>query len=315
MDFAILANNWLKTADASPPITQWFQGDIHYHINTSPDDGNADLPTMTLYLRDTGGHDFTCVAGHDYIFDANAYTTSTFLGVNGVEASNNGPHVVGFGMNSLGSFNPGSGLQGHIDSIIAGGGLPMVAHPHWSQDYQEYDMPTLMSNMTNCNLISVFNYYCEITGSWKMGNSESYWDELLTNGKVIYGYAESDSHGTGKIGYTFNMTGASELTLDAFKTALQNGNSYFCYTKVKWASGITITCYRIGGTEAGDTINITTNGGETIQFIGANGSVLQTTSDNEARYTITGTEQYVRTKITNAAGDITWTQPVFVTSN
>jgi hypothetical protein len=38
IDFALLANNWLKTADAYPPITGWYKGDIHYHTTNS--DGN-----------------------------------------------------------------------------------------------------------------------------------------------------------------------------------------------------------------------------------------------------------------------------------
>ena len=272
---------------------------------------------MIGYLRDSGHHDFTCVSDHDYISNANSYTTGMFLGINGVEASgtgsNEGPHVVGLGMSSLGAFSSSGNLQSRIDSIIAGGGLPMIAHPRWSQEYMGYDMHTLLNGMTNCNLMSVFNYYCEVTGTWKNGNSEAYWDELLSNGKVIYGHAESDSHGTGKIGYTFNMVGATALNLTSIKTALRNGNSYFCFVKTKWGAGITITQYRVGGTEPGDTINITTNGGQTIQFIGHNGTVLSTVSGNSALYTIDGTEQYVRIKITNAIGDITWTQPVFVT--
>ena len=258
---------------------------------------------------------FSCVTDHDYISNANAYSTGSFLGVNGVEESDTakGPHVVGFGMSSLGSFTSAGGLQGHIDSAIANGALPMVAHPNWSATTDGYtNLATLMQNMINCNIINVYNYRCERL-SGHNGNSEPLWDGLLTNGKVIYGYAEDDAHGGGDTGYTFNSVGTTNLNLASIKTALQNGNSYFGFTKTKWTQGIAITSYRIGGTKAGDTINITTSGGQTIQFIGHNGDVLSTISSNEARYTITGTEQYVRIKITDAIGDITWTQPVFVT--
>ena len=72
-----------------------------------------------------------------------------------------------------------------------------------------YDMPTLLNNMTGCNLMSVFNWYCQ--DLWGNGNSEAYWDTLLTNGKVIYGYAEDDAHGLGRVGYTYNMVKTSSL--------------------------------------------------------------------------------------------------------
>ena len=39
---------------------------------------------------------------------------------------------------------------------------------------------------------------------------------------------------------------------------------------------------------------------------------MQTTNASSATYTITGYEPYVRVKATNAGGDITWMQPVFV---
>ncbi len=311
VDFALLANNWLKIVDAYPPITGWYDGEIHFHTNTSPDDGGATLATMISSYRDTGGFSFACVSGHNYIFDANQYTTSSFLGINGFEASQ-GPHVVGFDISGLGAVDAGATLQAEIDYINSHGGLPMVAHPHWSQDNQSYDMPTLLNNMTNCNLINVYNRRCERLDL--NGNSETYWDTLLTNGKIIYGYAEDDAHGTGgDMGYSFNMVGATENSVAALRTAFQNGNFYFCRRVAKWGAGITITQYQVWGTEAGDTINITTNGGQTIQFIGHNGTVLSTVSGNSALYTIDGTEQYVRIRATNSIGDITWTQPVFVT--
>jgi hypothetical protein len=266
---------------------------------------------MMGYYRDTGHFDFACIADHDYISNANSYSTGSFLGINGVEASNGGPHVVGFGMSSTGSFTPGSGLQGHINNVISGGGLPMVAHPRWSAEIQSYDMSTFMRNMTNCTLMSVYNRYCERV--YHNGISESYWDELLSASKVIYGYAEDDAHGSGDAGYTYNMVQTSELSAGALKTALQNGNSYFCYSTVKWALGITITDYNVIGTGAGGMINITTDVGQTIQFIGNNGAVLQTVNSNAGSYTINGSEKYVRIKVTNADGDITWIQPVFVT--
>ncbi len=308
-DYALLAQDWLQTEEIVPPIADWFKGSIHYHTTNS--DGSGTVETMVLSYRDSGGQSFSCITDHDYTSDANQYTTGSFLGINGVEASAGGPHVVGLGMNSLGTFTPGGGLQGHIDNIIAGGGLPMVAHPRWSQAEQGYDMPTLLNAMTNCKLIAVFNWYCE-DGYNGLGNSESYWDTLLTNGKMIYGYAEDDAHGTGRVGKTFNRVGTNLLTLSAIKNAFESGNTYFGYNYTRWADGIKITDYSVTDANAGGVISIATTAGETIKFIGNGGSTLKTVSGSSGDYTITGSEKYVRIKVTNATGDITWTQPVFV---
>ncbi len=293
----------------TPDISLWLKGDVHYHTTNS--DGSETVATMVTGYRDTGLHKFSCIADHDYISDASAYSNSTFVGVNGVEASG-GPHVVGFGVSGSGSFSGGTTLQSAIDAINTAGGVPMVAHARWSQENMSYDMPTLLANMTNCNLMSVYNWYCQ--DLWGNGNSEAYWDTLLTDDKVIYGYAEDDTHGLGRQGYTFNRIGlaAADLSLANLKTVLSNGTFYFGYSATKWGNGITVSAYTVTGISDGDTISITTNGATNIQFIGDGGAVLQSTDAASATYTILGTEPYVRVKCTNTAGDITWMQPVFI---
>ena len=200
------------------------------------------------------------------------------------------------------AINYGSTLQAEIDGVRTAGGVPMVAHPQWSHDNMSYDMPTILAAMTNCNLMSVYNWYCQ--DLWGNGNSEAYWDTLLTAGKTIYGYAEDDTHGLGRQGYTFDRVGlaSADLSLANLKTILSNGTFYFGRSVTKWGDGITVSSYTVSGTGPGNTISIATNGATTIQFIGSGGSVKQTTSASSATYTIDGTEGYIRIKATNAGG-------------
>ena len=94
----------------SPPTGDWIQGNIHYHTTNS--DGSETVEAMVTTCRDSGGYAFSCITDHDYISDASPYTTSSFLGINGVEASG-GPHVVGFGVSGtrwfLRRFDPSVG--------------------------------------------------------------------------------------------------------------------------------------------------------------------------------------------------------------
>jgi hypothetical protein len=313
------------TVTAPPAITQWKRGTIHYHTANSYDSGQDVAATITKY-RDSGGNAWTCVTDHDWVTDANLYSSEGFLAIAGVETTQNGPHVVGFGMDTniiLGPYDFGNGMQGHIDHVTAGGGLAMIAHPYWTQ-MQHYmyvgDIPAQLAAMKNCNLIAVYNYYCQ--DGWGWGFAEDYWDQLLSAGKVIYGYAEDDGHIASKIGWSFNMAGASELTVPALKNAMLSGASYFGSTRTQWSQGIVITDFSVTKPAAGGVISVAASGGVgpyTVKFIGNGGTVLKTVEDSSASYTITGTEKYVRIKVAGTPDpyhlnlcDRTWTQPVFI---
>ncbi len=289
------------------PLAEWLMGSIHYHTTNS--DGSESVQTMVTSYRDTGGQDFSCVTDHDYVSNAAQYSNANFLGINGVEASGSA-HVLGLGMNTTGSFTPGASLQAEINNILNGGGLPIVAHPFWSNQYSGYDMNTLIKGMTGCKFIEVFNWYCQDLWSW--GNSEAIWDDVLSDSKLIYATAGDDAHGWGRAGYTYNMVGAMNLSLSDLKTSLNAGDSYACYSTSKWNSGIALTAYTVTGTSAGDTITIDTDVGTTITFIGGNGATLKTVNSDNGSYTLDGNEGYVRIKITNTDGDVTWTQPVVI---
>jgi hypothetical protein len=307
-DFALLTRNWLKYD--LPIISSWLLGCIHYHTTNS--DGRLSLESMVAAYRD-GGDDWTCVTDHDYISDANQYSSGSFLVINGVEATAYGPHVVGLGMSGTGWFYPGCGLQEHINNVVAGGGLPIVAHPHWTDDNLGYhNIVELMSNMTGCKHIEVYNHFCQLF--WGNGNSESYWDQLLSAGKVIYGTVAEDAHDLWETGYTYNAVGARGLNVGDIKTAIENGDSYICFSACRWGRGISITDYNVTGRRAGDSISIQTDTGETIQFLGNGGNILKMVDGNQASYSFGGAEKYVRVKVTNYSGDVTWTQPVFVES-
>jgi hypothetical protein len=49
----------------------------------------------------------------------------------------------------------------------------------------------------------------------------------------------------------------------------------------------------------------------TTQFIGQDGKVLATDRSMTPRYTLRGSERYVRAKITDSSGRSAWVQPVF----
>ncbi len=73
-------------------------------------------------------------------------------------------------------------------------------------------------------------------------------------------------------------------------------------------TGVLLDDYRVSG----DTVLVKSQNGNTITFIGKGGATLCSFTGSQAAYTIDGYELYVRAKITNTAGKMAWTQPVFV---
>jgi hypothetical protein len=98
---------------------------------------------------------------------------------------------------------------------------------------------------------------------------------------------------------------ANALTKADILASVRAGNFYA-------STGIVLNDYVVDF--AAKTIMVDSQNGNTITFIGNNGAVLQSVSAAKATYQVTGSEKYVRAKITNTAGKMAWTQPIYVTS-
>jgi hypothetical protein len=91
---------------------------------------------------------------------------------------------------------------------------------------------------------------------------------------------------------------APVLARNEILAAMDNGDYYA-------STGIVLNDY-----SADDVgIVVDSQNGELIEFVGANGQVLHAVPGAYAEYLFTGSETYVRARITNAASDYGWTQP------
>ena len=298
----------------APPIAGWYR--VANHIHSTNSDGAEEPNRMLTNYRDNGPFDAAVMTDHDYITDSHTLDTSTFMGINGVEVTYGKSHVNAFGvLEPVGILtNPGSTLQEHIDRALAAGGIPIVNHPRWTIQFDSQKVTNLVDqiiNSTGCKYFEIYNYYCE--DYYHNGLAETEYDQVLSSGKLMYCFAGDDAHGLGRAGWSSNYIGSQECTLDSLKEAMEYGYVYCCASTTKWDPGIKLTAYTVTGNKPGDTISITAdNNAQTIQFIGKNGAILKTVSGTSGSYTIAATDMYVRAKISNSSGDMTWTQPVFV---
>ncbi len=74
-----------------------------------------------------------------------------------------------------------------IDDVLDQGGIPFISHPHMSGVYS-----SLMMDLEGLVGIEIFNAACQHSG--RRGVSTTHWDDLLTCGRRVWGWACDDRH-------------------------------------------------------------------------------------------------------------------------
>jgi hypothetical protein len=215
-----------------------------------------------------------------------------FIMLTGLELSNERHHTA-LGIDSY--IGNETSLQDGVKKIIAEGGVPILNHP---QDPAVYSKEFLATK--GLNHLEVFNGgRPEDTPA-----TEMLWDSVLSSpsGRIVYAVAADDNHyKKANVGRGWVMVKSPALTKKDIVENIRNGNYYA-------STGVILNDYSADK----NYVTIDSENGDSITFIGKNGSVLNTVSGKKANYKIQGNELYVRAKITNAEGKAAWTQPLFV---
>jgi hypothetical protein len=212
------------------------------------------------------------------------YSTTGYLCVDGEEITHSSNHTNGLG---LASVIPAGSMQANVDAVLGQGGVPHLNHPSYNSLTVDDIYPVVgLKHMEIHNAL---------TDDWE----EALWDALLTMGKPLYGVASDDCHALySQSGHAWIVVRAPALAQNEILAAMDNGDYYA-------STGVVLNDY-----SADDVgIVVDSQNGESIEFVGANGQVLHTVLGACAEYLFTGSETYVRARITNAGGDYGWTQP------
>jgi uncharacterized protein (TIGR03437 family) len=295
----------------------WYKGNTHTHTNQSFD-GESPPATIAATYRNLG-YNFLYITDHNKLtsvdgVNAQLAVPGRFLVIKGEEVTDglNGKYVH---INALNNSSPVaaqhggdvlSQMQNNVTAVRQAGGLPYIAHPNFGFSITADDM----KNVTGTSLFEVYNAHPIVNniGDATHPSVEAIWDAVLSSGKVFYGIAADDVHTlvnpAGPLpGRAWVMVRAASLDADSITQAIANGDFYS-------STGITLHDYEVSAT--GITITLDAEAaGATIDFIGRNGQLLQSSTSNPAVYSFTGHEQYVRAKVVDDAGRAAWTQPVF----
>ena len=212
-------------------------------------------------------------------------------------------------------------LQESYAYTYALGGMQIINHPgqYWSLDksYSETEKNGPGWHATN------FKTYPSLVGlevynqGDRRNNDRILWDQILDRtmpNKAVFGYSGDDTHNDGQLFRNYNYMLMPELSTPALKTAMINGNSYFCYEPKGSGEGKAPRITSIVVDEANKTITIQANGQvtwiySTDKTSSANTSRRSTVIGHGNTFSYDGYQGiYVRALITNVFGE-TCTQP------
>lgn len=280
------------------------------HTHTSESDGDSTPAEMAQWYAEHGYH-FLVITDHDKV---TRLASDRILLIPGEEITDRLPkkplHVNAIGIETL--IPPQKGatalevLQRNVDAVKKAGGLALLNHPNFGWAYGTNEL--LKIEGAAMLEIASGHPYVNMLGRPSV---ESMWDDLLTAGKTIWGVAVDDSHHLKRPwdtdvalpGKAWVVVRAGRLERQDILNALTKGDFYA-------STGVELLDYTVDETSMCVNVKEKNLAHYVIQFIGANGRVLQQSEGPNAVYRFKGREPYVRAKVIDSNGRMAWCQPV-----
>ncbi len=184
----------------------------------------------------------------------------------------------------------------------AGDLFTMVCHPQPKGAALEYwTRPKLEALGTWPDGLEVYNGHYGIDSAIASGRQPYYanfWDELLTAGHRLWGFANDDFHDPADFDNAFNMVLVEDMTPAGVVRAAKAGR---CYA----STGLLLLGFSVEGSLVKVQLSAPCDG----RFIGSGGVVLSRSENSLFEYEV-GDEQYVRFEGVGEAGRI-FLQPMF----
>lgn len=278
----------------------WVRGSFHGHCSEHSSCSSVPLADSVRMYHDVGAG-FVTLTDHDKITDLSImqadYPDLTFI--QGFEYSTRENMVfAGSGVGPLYELPLEDALS------QAGDLLTIVAHPQRMGKKQEYwTMPMLEELGAWPDGIEVYNGHYGIESALASGRCPLYtefWDELLTAGHRLWGYANDDFHGPDDFGNAFNMVCVEDITPAAVIEAAKAGR---CYA----STGLLLDTVTVEDGEV--TVEVDT---ECVgRFVGPEGEILAMREGTKFTHRV-GEEAYVRFEAEGETGRL-FLQPMFAT--
>ena len=294
------------------------KGNIHTHSSWS--DGDS-LPDVVYRWYRDHGYNFLAITDHNTRTDPLQFKSierkNTFVLISGEEVTMMGAgrqvHVNALcTTGTIGGHHTerqGESLAWAVQKIQAQGGVALVNHPNFDWALTATDVAAARG--AQLLEIASGHPWVHTEGDETHQSHEAIWDAMLTQGEAFAGVAVDDAHhfrGPGKdpahqarAGRAWIEVFADTPDSDLICAALAKGSLYS-------STGVVIR--RI--TVKDDTYVLALGRADMkVDFIGHDGLILQTSTpdaEGTVTYRLTGTEVYVRARITAPDGKRAWTQ-------
>jgi hypothetical protein len=297
----------MHVADPFALPGQWFKGCLHVHSTIS--DGKLTPQEVHDWYRSRGYH-FLALTDHD-VLSRSEVIADDFIILSGIEVEGIDPaaglyHLVALGLEEPPDLGGGTALsmQETVDWLCAAGALVSIAHPYWS-----CQMSRDLMAVENCFALEIYNGGCEVDDA--RGFSTVHWDDLLSNGRRLWGLAVDDAHwrrGDHDAGLGWVWIKAPALTQESVLQALRQGAFYA-------SSGPQI--YDLQLDPARGEVYVHCSPAVSIDFVGYGWYSRRMAAPpggalTEASHRVRSVQRYVRVACRDAHDRWAWSNPIFV---
>lgn len=280
----------------------WLKANFHVH-SSAEGNGRPLEPDEDVRLYKQAGYDVLTLSNHSNLTDTGALGEKyDILTINGIEyIEYDGILCVG-----IKSFIKGE-PQAVIDECARQGGFSVLCHPNLQ--FENGMLPTipreLSARLTGYTGIEILTpvVFKRFRGS---GLAVDLWDEYLTAGKLVWAFANDDSHIYSDIDRAWNMIYSESRTYESIKVAVKRGSLYA-------STGLLLHHFSFVNGMLSLTAGYKHNQPENIRysFHGANGRLLHETTGKTGVFRPGSSEPYIRVQAVSEQGASLWTQPVY----
>ncbi|MEJ5251229.1 MAG: CehA/McbA family metallohydrolase [Chthonomonadetes bacterium] len=270
----------------------WLKGNLHTH--TALSDGELP-PEETVQACVRRGYDYVALSDHDVIAAVPEEHFPQIIVLSGVEHSAQ-QHILR--VNVLSTLPHDLSYQSVIDLTVQAGGLVILNHPNWGENYDHW-RDSQLSTLERYHGIEIYNNVIEyLEGS---AYALDRWDRLLSQGKRVWGYANEDTHRIFQIGSAWNMVNVRERSREALLEGLKTGRFYASRGVILEEIAVEDGYLRVRSANAKE-----------LRLISLNGEVLERVTGSAATFSLSQARVYARVEAIGEGSARAWTQPVFL---
>ena len=294
---------------------KFYRGNLHTHTTRS--DGIMPIEDCVAYYKSLG-YDFLAITDHrryyaggdiggmllldglenDISYDIGYHKCHHFVGIGSGTAD---PYIHEETHTSPSQIKEGTQAQGLIDEMRRKCELIIHAHPLWSNtEWEDY------GSLAGCDMVEVYNTGCDVLDS--NGIATSAWQIMLSKGMKIYACATDDGHRDCDVGGGWVEVCSPSLTQTNIIAAIKRGQFYATtgpqLREMTFEDGVlSVECSPV------KRINFITSTNQLRnKAIYANDHAGMLTKGS---YRIDFGTAFVRVELTDFAGKVAWSQPIF----